>query len=90
MERRGVVITADNITDEQIRELREAEVQWIDAHPAGFIGNSVRYDDWFEHSMALYHADVARGHRRARKGGSRAKSRARCAEILNARAKATP
>jgi len=69
------------ITDEQIRELRRREAEYLDAHDA-----TKDYDEFFKHRMAYYHASVALGIRRARKGGSKAKSRAYCAELLNERA----
>lgn len=63
------MITADTITDEQIRELRD--------NPAAFASSMQEADEVF---IAAMHAD--RPDREWRK------SRARCAEILNARAAA--
>jgi hypothetical protein len=65
-----VVITADNITDAQIRELREwarrRDVRDFEALTEANIALGM-YPDWYS-------------------GRYRAKARARCAEILNARA----
>lgn len=71
---------ADTVTDDQIRALRQREAQWL--HSIHLNPKGTNYDEYQEHSMAHYHACVALGIRRARRGGSRAKSRARCAEIL--------
>lgn len=71
------MLTAGSITDEQLNQLRWREAHWLDNVRA------TTYDEYFQHSLAHYHACVALGVRRARRGGSKAKSRARCAEILN-------
>ena len=76
--------TADNITAEQIREVlvaNQAELSSLHVTLATYL-QRVRL------ANIVHHARVALGERRARRGGSRAKSRARIAEILNARAKA--
>jgi hypothetical protein len=67
------MLTADNIADEQIRELLHLCRRDLDA------GDNI---------ITLGICEVALGLRRNRHGkNQRAKARARCAEILNARAK---
>ena len=61
-------LTADTITDRQIRELRNM--------PA----NTIRK----QRGARLVLVAIALGERRARRGESRAMARARCAELLNA------
>lgn len=73
-------VTADSITDEQIRELRVWALAHCHKHDA-----PEQYAQYVKGSAAMYSADVAIGKRRARRGDSRARARARCAEILNAR-----
>ncbi len=79
------MITADTITDEQIRELRdsvkrETAMLFSNTHASG------RSDRLWVVSQEYYSARVALKERRAKRGDSHAKARARCAEILNARA----
>jgi hypothetical protein len=79
------MLTADTITDEQIRELHA----WGLAHCKAN-GAYAQYAEYVKGSSAMYQADVALGNRRARKGWSRARARARCAEILNTRTTKEP
>jgi hypothetical protein len=78
------LLTANTITDEQIRELRSS---LADEHNARMAVKPLTYDENARYIAAQYQTSVALGIRRARRGWSRAKARARCAEILNARAK---
>lgn len=64
-------LTADTITDEQIRSLRDMPASTIRKQRG--------------HRLVL--VAVALGERRARRGESRAMARARCAELFNARNK---
>lgn len=73
-------VTAETITDEQIAEVRRDAASWLDDN--GF-REGTKYDEYSRRSLILYHARVALGLRRARKGGSKAKSRARCADTWN-------
>lgn len=78
------VLTADTITDEQIRELKVEAREWIRAHgPTMASWNRAEY---FKRTALIYSARVSLAELRAKRGDSRAKARARCAEILNARA----
>lgn len=74
------MLTGDSITDAQIRELRAWALAHAKEHDA-----PDDYAEYVKGSSVMYQADVALGHRRARRGWSREKARARCAELLNAR-----
>lgn len=65
MSRNDQVVTVDDI-----RVFRETMARWID----GALTTETNYDEFFEHSLAHYHASVALGVRRARRGGSKRKS----------------
>lgn len=71
------MVTAETVTDEQIRALRDA--MWKAATGA------TTYDGKLDADILYYQTRVALGERRARRGWSRAKARARCAEAINAR-----
>lgn len=84
------------ITDDQIRELKAEAREWIAygrltvcmrAHGPTMASWCRR--EYFQRTAIIYSARVALAEMRARRGDSRAKARARCAEILNARAKET-
>jgi hypothetical protein len=75
-------LSADTITDDQIRSLRDDESTWIADHPGSTTTN---YAEYTQHTYAKRQAEVALGERRARRGSSKADARARCAAILNAR-----
>jgi nucleotidyltransferase/DNA polymerase involved in DNA repair len=81
-------VTADNITDEQIRELFPV----LRAESAALKVEEIGVIEWQRRhavvTAAHYSARVALGEKRAHRGDSRAKARARCAEILNARTEA--
>ena len=79
------MITADTITDEQIRELREQAARWLDQNPASAIGDRIRLDDWSAQHSTFTSAQIALGEKRPRRGSTKRAARARCAEILNAR-----
>ncbi len=73
------MITADTITDEQIRELRMKLAREIDLFA---VGSPMRLAVWTD----LETTARALGRDLRRKGkGAKAIARARCAEILNAR-----
>lgn len=76
-------VTADTITDAQVRELRDTAREAIEGRLKR--DETWTYDRRVKWISVEYHARVALGERRARRGGSRAMARARCAEILNAR-----
>ncbi len=74
------MITADTITDEQIRELRMSLAREIDAFSPGSCMRLAVWTDFDATTRAL-------GRDLRRKGsGAKREARARCAEILNARA----
>lgn len=75
-------LTADTITDEQIRELRDSIPET--AEFGGFDWQRRRECDWALSKGAGFVVDEARDDL----AGRRALARGRCAEILNARAKA--
>lgn len=77
-----MTVTADTITDEQIRELRESITAELKA--AGW-PPAIGYDANARLTYQQRQCDVALGLRRASRGSWRGESRARCAEILNAR-----
>lgn len=72
------MITDESITDAQLHKLKV----WV----LDRLLTPSSYDEALDCDVALYHTRVALGERVARRGGSRAQSSARCAEILNARA----
>lgn len=76
-------LAADTITDEQIRELRQASATWIDENGSC---EGISYDEYHAHAVVVRCCDVALGKRRSRRIGGKRAGRARCAEILNARA----
>lgn len=78
------MITADTLTDEQIAELRAGVIAEMQA---GGWPPLQGYDSYARLTYAQRQCDVALGEKRARKGSSKKDARARCAEILNARAK---
>jgi hypothetical protein len=72
------VITADTITDEQIRELRAMQIE------AYRIGDASQAGD-LDYSFAALRSEGARLGLFTGRRISREEGRARCAEILNAR-----
>ena len=79
-------LTADTITDEQIRELRDALRADIGRLTPIQPGQRGSYDRMVKLNHESASCTVALGEKRARRGDSRRLARARCAEILNARA----
>jgi hypothetical protein len=77
------MITADMITDEQIRELKGEAREWIRTHGPTMASWDRR--EYFKRTALIYSARVALAEHRARRGDSRAKARARCADVLNAK-----
>ena len=76
------MLTADTITDAQIHALRVALQNTAD----GSVERPYRTPTGMVEAEAIYHhISVALGERDAPPGGSIAKSRSRCAEVLNAR-----
>jgi hypothetical protein len=76
-------LTAATITNDQIHELRCAvrdERGALDIRRAG-------YSEFLKLDIIENHCRVALGTKRADRGRTRAQSRARCAEILNERAR---
>lgn len=68
------------VTDTQIRELRARESSWLATVD---LTTRANHDEYHKHLMSYYHASVALGIRRARRGGSRARSRAYCETLIN-------
>jgi len=77
------VITAENITDEQILELSRSAMRMLDDHSLTHLN-----DEPYLRIRALCMAALRITYT-ARQCDERAKARARCAEILNARAEAS-
>lgn len=73
-------LTGETITDEQLRELYSWGLSICRENEA-----PERYREYVRGSHAQYSASVALGGKRARRGDSRARARARCASLLNAR-----
>lgn len=74
-------LTGETITDEQIRELR----CMIRVERVALLPSTSRFIFIVQLNSAERHCIIALGEKRASRGFSRASSRARCAELMNAR-----
>lgn len=97
-----MTVTADTITEEQIlaviadaeRECRVPRIQYISIDASGCVATLIaanwaigRFDDWYLDDTGYMHRV---GGRYADRAACMRNGRARCAEIINARAKETP
>jgi hypothetical protein len=73
-------VSAAAVTDEQIRKLKSDAMEWIRAH--GPTTASWDRRAYLRHKAIIYSTRVALAECRAKRGDSRARARARCADVF--------